>query len=546
MASNVLSPESAGDELINVESPIPVAEMSSKNNHNLIQKQSTTVDSIRKQSGGIPFYAVPKQRQHWGDTHFLPHVNWGDLFFDLFFVAACYRLGNLLKSDCVTGAGFRGFAYYVGLFGPIISVWKAKLMYDCRFELVDHAHRVYEMIRLFFLAFAILHIKSIAKLSDESSPVSLCFSIGIFGESCMVMLKYVEVYFKGKGSKGKESDAIKPTAVFIVIYSEGVRFISSLTAVIVSAVFYVKENSEGHKKDQDHYRVLASNAIDPSVWVRGDFPIMILLVGFIVSLTIMQIRIYCAPPFEITKKTSIPMNLDFVIHRHGEWILLMLGESILSLLIVEVKESTQYYVVFFFGVATVILIQHLHFQSQPSHAADHAMRRSRASGIAYSVAFDIYSMALVALGASFKIMLYNSGGTDENDAGISSSDSHRYLASSSGTESKTETAHLFCRSLFIVLVCFDFISLMHKGINQNVSRCKSGKCRMSKRRHNAAIIMVLCKVALYIFTVTLSLWTEEPGTLAIASSIIALSMIIMSDWGFSLFAVASVGDSSDV
>ena len=36
----------------------------------------------------LPWYTHPIQRQRWNEDHVLPHVNWGDLFFDLFYVGA--------------------------------------------------------------------------------------------------------------------------------------------------------------------------------------------------------------------------------------------------------------------------------------------------------------------------------------------------------------------------------------------------------------------------------------------------------------------------
>ena len=36
----------------------------------------------------MPLYSHPKQRQRWGDTQLHPHTNWGDVFFDLFYVSA--------------------------------------------------------------------------------------------------------------------------------------------------------------------------------------------------------------------------------------------------------------------------------------------------------------------------------------------------------------------------------------------------------------------------------------------------------------------------
>ena len=45
------------------------------------------------------FFQPLIQRQRWGEVQVLPHVNWGDLFFDLFYVAAAYNLAAILKYD---------------------------------------------------------------------------------------------------------------------------------------------------------------------------------------------------------------------------------------------------------------------------------------------------------------------------------------------------------------------------------------------------------------------------------------------------------------
>ena len=43
----------------------------------------------------VPWYSPPIQRQRWGEDSVLPHVNWGDLFFDLFYVAMVRLLCKL-------------------------------------------------------------------------------------------------------------------------------------------------------------------------------------------------------------------------------------------------------------------------------------------------------------------------------------------------------------------------------------------------------------------------------------------------------------------
>lgn len=36
------------------------------------------------------------------------------------------------------------------------------------------------------------------------------------------------------------------------------------------------------------------------------------------------------------------MNVNYAIHRYGEWTILMLGETVLSLLIVDIVNSVRY------------------------------------------------------------------------------------------------------------------------------------------------------------------------------------------------------------
>ena len=45
-------------------------------------------DEHHHHDGKVTLYISPMQRQRWGDPQTLPHTNWGDTFFDLFYVAA--------------------------------------------------------------------------------------------------------------------------------------------------------------------------------------------------------------------------------------------------------------------------------------------------------------------------------------------------------------------------------------------------------------------------------------------------------------------------
>jgi hypothetical protein len=229
------------------------------------------------------------------------------------------------------------------------------------------------------------------------------------------------------------------------------------------------------------------------------------------------------------------MNIDFSIHRHGEWTMLVLGESVLSLLIVD-GFARDFYVIFYSGVVTVVLLQYLHFRSQPHNPESHAMRRHKNAGTLYGVLFCWYSAALLIVGVSYKLFLYESGtdyGTYRKLAFLPPSDSDkkgiRELATAAaasscvpfGDERKKNNAHLFCGAMAVVFFCMDTIVLSHVGIKREVSRCKfkdkvcAATGKRSKHYNIKGIILVVFRCCITVFMATLSQWITDPKPLAV-------------------------------
>ena len=52
---------------------------------------TTLINSVSSLQGKarIPMYSPPLQRQRWDEAASLPHVDWGDMFLDLFYVSVC-------------------------------------------------------------------------------------------------------------------------------------------------------------------------------------------------------------------------------------------------------------------------------------------------------------------------------------------------------------------------------------------------------------------------------------------------------------------------
>lgn len=214
--------------------------------------------------------------------------------------------------------------------------------------------------------------------------------------------------------------------------------------------------------------------------------------------------------------STVPVNIDYMMHRNAEWTMLMLGESIFSILIVEVRQSFDYMFTFVCSILTVVFLYYLHFQSQPNDANQHALRRNKNAGIVWSIVHYGYSYALVALGAAFTFFLqfYVQYGKSDGGYKDTSTVEDRLLASGSAMSSEVATAAngLFCASLTVVFICLDLMTILHLGLKESKGRCKCS-------RHNtwrvATLALVVARLATLGFTWTLYWWEDRPNMLSI-------------------------------
>jgi hypothetical protein len=166
----------------------------------------------------------------------------------------------------------------------------------------------------------------------------------------------------------------------------------------------------------------------------------------------------------------------------------MLGESILSLLIIDVPgEDTDYFVTFYCSLMTVILLQYLHFRSQPHNADDHVVRRDKNAGYCWTVMQFVYSASLIALGASFTIFVLDFSYDDDDESRRLTMLDDRLLAGGGGGESKYTqedlrqmAAHVFSAALTVVFFSLDFMSVLHVGKQHIYERCH---CSNTKKRN---------------------------------------------------------------
>lgn len=264
-----------------------------------------------------------------------------------------------------------------------------------------------------------------------------------------------------------------------------------------------------------------------SSWTINDLPIGLLLIRyvFVICEVLIRKKIFSSDKrFSDFRKWSVPTNIDFLIDRYKEFNMLMLGEPVLSLLIVSTVEISSYYVVALLGVVTVICIAIIKFGSDPVSIDDHALWRSMMSGTVYSFLLQILSLSLIAYGACYKDFLkkiekesqklgvsFDSGKNSFPVENVADGDHGRMLIGDTIYVDDAGEA-LFCAAVAVVLVALELMGMAHfEGIRKGFREIFSGP---------TTIILFLLKVTLLMITATLFLWVEGVGYVAIAGLLI--------------------------
>ena len=397
----------------------------------------------------MKWWSPPKQRQRWGEAQILPSDNWGQIFFDLFYVGGAYNLGNVIKTSDI---GMKCILYFCAAGFPCMMMWYDKMYFDARFTTRpghDVFHRFLNIIQICCVASALSRIRSVEVLSHPCTHIDMFqFSLSLFLHSIVTIARYIEVMKFVIGDPSARVAAKKDISWRIV------PTLLLLAAAVESGVSYYT-NHEGDENCPTY-----------------ENPIWYCLASWLSWVAIGYCEIVLFAPKRLCIDTTVPLNVHFCMHRYGEWFMLMFGESIMSLVIVEGNnESFHHSIKFYSGVLSVIFMAHLHFQSQPHHNEDHALTRSRHSNYLYTVLVPIYSMALISTGICYKMFLYDykmsrSGAEGNYGRTLRDSDYGREYNSSDYAEKKRQfTADLFSGSITIVLICTDIMILLHQGIH---------------------------------------------------------------------------------
>lgn len=219
-------------------------------------------------------------------------------------------------------------------------------MYDSKYQTPDDVlHMVTDIFQLCIIATAVLHIRPVVYMSaGTSNPEMFSYALAILVGYTYHILKYLEIRFWGViGQKCSKYGAM--TSVMTMLPS----YLCVLAATIYSGVvFFGGHDDHGHSDDHvhgdDHHDRFLSGLVELSpIGPIHHIPIILLFASWLIShLVIFPLR-YIRGKGEDFKKYSVPINVDFVIHRNGEWSMLMLGKFHICINLTSLREEQAFF-----------------------------------------------------------------------------------------------------------------------------------------------------------------------------------------------------------
>ena len=406
------------------------------------------------------------------------------------------------------------------------------------------------MVKLWFLATAVLHIRPDMNQANNIDMFLFCGSC--FLGLSLGALHYIEIAFIWVNGNQKQSSAAAITQLILYIPF----FLIYGGATVYSGILHFRNRTAGGYGDDQGDTNYIPAILMASTWL------IVPLNNYLILVKVRGRGDY--------KLRSVPMNIQFNIHRIGEWVMLMLGESILSLLIVEyIQGSLVYNVTFYSGIVSVILLQFLHYKNQPHDPNEHAMLKSRERGNAYLFLLSIYSAALIVVGACYKMFLTEYVKEASYEVKKDSYDakySERSLLSASCYEEISEMrflggeetsvadsytkedrqqriAYLFVSGLALAFLSLDLQILSHKGIKESLNKLKS---KDGKIRIDFVMLGIFPRFLTVLATLLASWFLTEPMHLALFGlGIIVTSIVLRSIAGYFITSRSKVASPTE-
>jgi len=473
-------------------------------------------------------YDRPMQRQLWGSPVMDVDIGWNTLFFDLFYVAAAYNLGNLLMSGMDEDNYDHTFLNVLGIYGGLYDIFLRASLYDSQFSSRDYAHRIVELMRIFCLSMVVAHINSIESLTDPIYRDTYMITLWFFLELLIRSVLELELYFLTKGdqiaiknqSKRHLLMEILPVSVFYLaatiiaagLHHEAYDAYKNAADVLDD----VNDSDPGHTTAvvEEHHRFLVSKHELPEMewdafWNdKVNQPIILLIFGVMYSHLTMGVTSLVLSPKPNIRSLIVPMNIDFLIHRFGEFTMIFFGEAIMGLLIVNSAETKYYHIPLALGVLSIMILQNFKYESEP-HGENHYLWGGGLRALCvYSILTELLCLFMIGLAIAYKSMLISIAFKENEDIALykeetAGSPEHRRLNAGGPQMQPFASEAMFSTSLAIILAIIVVMSYSHIGFKKMIFPIRHG------RLHYSSLLRLFIQLGLILFVGTMFLWDIE-------------------------------------
>jgi len=319
-------------------------------------------------------YRVPSPKHGWDDIQAASRTSWADLFFDLVLVAVVFSLGNVLsqeiKSPSPGGGIERAFLFVFILFVFFFDNWMTKSHVRSIFNLKDVFHKFTDVLESLVTALLAIHLVSVAEMissQENKNEYNWLFAITSIKliYQIVVLSVWMEVFMFSK----------EPVSVKMARRSLTSSFVPMLP--LVAALF--------------------TSAF------RLDWRITIAL--WFLSPMLYRLGVLVNTWLRVSNHTnSLPVHVEYLMERSTDFVMVMLGEGILSISTVRIDTNRviEHICTFCmsFGILAGLLLTH--HVIMPREPDDHVLRRSRWRGWFWVQVSMIYNFSFFLLGVSLK------------------------------------------------------------------------------------------------------------------------------------------------
>ena len=146
----------------------------------------------------VLWYKPPLVRSDWNESNAHFETEWADLFLDLVYVGAAYKLGTVLAYGNTPGGhgptDGDAIMMFVTLFLSFYHSWQALNEFKSRFMTEDYVHQLLELIQTLNLAFGVSHLRSTVEMRDAQNGHLFWISVVFAVDKGIAVLRYVETY----------------------------------------------------------------------------------------------------------------------------------------------------------------------------------------------------------------------------------------------------------------------------------------------------------------------------------------------------------------